>query len=125
MRLGKVYIDNAPVDNVDGLATVIPMPPFIPEILVRDHGGRPVGSTVKKRKQEELALIAATNEIALLFNAEKVNNRRGNKQTKKGRLAELIQQVLEIVTLPEHMKITNNTIRQRLKRKSVFSAIGQ
>ena len=67
MRLGKVYIDNAPVDNVDGLATVIPMPPFIPEILVRDHGGRHVGSTVKKRKQEELALIAATNEIALVF----------------------------------------------------------
>ena len=92
--LGRVaLIDNAPVDIVDKLATAVLVPPLNSEIMVRDQGGRPVGSTMKKKKQEDLALIAATNEIALVFSEVQTQNRRANKGTKKGQLAELIQQV--------------------------------
>ena len=70
---------------------VTPILVLIEENIVRIPGRRPVGSMRKKRKQDDLALVAAMNEIAFIFKEEKVNAKRINKCVKKGRLTKIIK----------------------------------
>ena len=46
---------------------VTPILVLIEENIVRIPGRRPVGSMRKKRKQDDLALVAAMNEIAFII----------------------------------------------------------
>ena len=58
--LGSATVDTTSVHTVT--------PPSTPSILaLRIKGGRPVGTTQKKMKHEELALLAAKNEITGIF----------------------------------------------------------
>ena len=110
-RLGIFYY---PTTNTDGQADaagtdIIPAPVVTPP---RTKGGRPEGSTSKRRKHYELSEIAAKNEIVTMF--EKKRKEAGTKRLKRGYLDEIIETVKQKNNL-QHITISKQCIRQRLK----------
>lgn len=87
------------------------MSPDNSEPLMQKRGGHPTRSTRKKINQNNLALIAATNQIALEYQNEKEAKKEVNKKTSKVRLTKLIIEVIEEVNLPSHFTFAENTIR--------------
>jgi len=61
--------------------------------IIVQRGGRPKGTTNKRKYIAELSLYAAKNEIAVLFENEMKQCQTAKKRTKKGRLLEIINEV--------------------------------
>ena len=80
--------------NTDGRADTAGTSNFPAPVITppRTKGGRPEGSTSKRRKHNDLSVIAAKNEIVTIF--EKKKKDAGNKRLKRGCLAEIIGTVL-------------------------------
>ena len=57
--------------------------------------GRPKGTTIKKRKVLDVALLAAKNQVADLYYELKQKARRKNKRVKKGSMKEIIEKVMK------------------------------
>ena len=94
-----------PTTNTDGRTDtagtdVNPVPVITPS---RAKGGRPEGSTSKRRKHNELSEIAAKNEIVTIF--EKKRKEAGKNQLKHGCLDEIIKNVKEKNNL-QHLTIS-------------------
>ena len=93
--------------NVVGVNT----PPVSPnydydEIMVykKPLGERPVGASHKKRKTDEMALVATINKFALLFGKEKKHAIKGNEKMVRGRLNKIISSITQKIT---HMLLSN------------------
>lgn len=84
-------------------------------VNTRIKGGRPAKSTDKKKKGNELALVASKNEIASIFAAEKKLS--GKKRLPRGRLSCIISEVKLRNNLHEDTVIMRSCIRSRLKKE--------
>ena len=87
-------------------------------------GGRPVGSTISKRKICELSIISAKNEIAVKFSNEKSQVPEGER-LKRGRLREIVEEVKSNRNLPPNLLQYNkglcNQIRTRTLRNKLIT----
>ena len=90
-------------------------------LMVRGAGGRPKGSTDKKRRIGEVAIVAAVNEITCEFKRVYDRSNRKNKRVKRGYLLNLIKRIKTKNNIPDNVNIRETTIRQRVKRKRVFT----
>ena len=89
------------------------------EMVVRGPnavGGRPIGTTKKKRKLDAMAMVSSMNEIALQFEKEKKKAKDSGKRMKKGRIDEIIDAVKKQNNLPDKCVIKKEVIWQRIKR---------
>ena len=84
----------------------------------RTKGGRPSGTTDVKKKNSEMAIIAAKNEICLQFDKDK--KRAGKKRLERGYLTKLISHVKLSNGLGEDADISKACIRQRYKKARLF-----
>ena len=80
-------------------------------------GGRPVGSTNKKRKTNEMAAIATINEITLEYEKEKKKARGNNTRVVRGMLDDIIMKIKTKNKIPS-LNISKSLIHQRLKRNT-------
>ena len=62
----------------------------------KKHGGRPIGTTNKRKKVSELSLYAAKNEITEIFQKQPKQCKSKDKRIKKGMLLSII--------LPDHKR---------------------
>ena len=85
----------------------------------RKKGGRPKGSTEAKKKHTTDAIIAAKNEIAILF--EKAREQAGGARVSKGCIKLIIDDIKRKRKLPEGTIINMDTIRKRVSRNRAFS----
>ena len=97
-------------------------PPHV--ILVSDDdvkvkGGRPLGTSKKRKLDESLALLAAKNEITSEYKLQM--EKSSVKRMKKGSLAEIIIEVKRKNNLNQDVVILESTIRKRLTRGTTFS----
>ena len=81
----------------------------------RLKGGRPVKSTDKRKKDNELAIIASKNEIASIFAKEKKLS--GKKRLPRGRLGRIIAEVKVRNNLLDDTIIKSSCIRSRVKKQ--------
>ena len=98
---------------------VAPAPlPMIPDPVVRLKGGRPAGTTQKKTKHLELAILAAKNEITEIFVKEKMSC--GEKRLPPGKLLSIISEVKKRNCLPVDTIILESGIRSRVKKQRLL-----
>jgi hypothetical protein len=108
-------------DNADGVAALIVMEE------ARDRGGRPKGTTMKRKRTTNLAVIAATNEIASLYahkmREEKMKTETGyaKQRVSKNMLVKLIDEIKKKNNIPSNITIQPSTIKKRILRGSIFS----
>ena len=84
----------------------------------RIKGGRPSGTTDVNRKNSEMAIIAAKNEICLQFDEDK--KRAGKKRLGRGYLTKLISRVKASNGLGADVDISEACVRQRYKKARLF-----
>jgi hypothetical protein len=82
----------------------------------RAKGGRPSGTTNKKKFEDVRVMISTKNEIAHRFFTEK---NAARKKLKRGRLDEIITEVKKRNNLSEDVVINKTLIRSRIK-KNIF-----
>ena len=102
--------------TTDTTSVNIVTPPATPSVPAsRIKGGRPVGTTQKNIKHNELAIVAAKNETTEIFVKEKKAS--GKKRLPPGRLAAIISEVKKRNFVPDDLKILESTIRPRVKKQ--------
>ena len=82
----------------------------------RKNGGRPLGSSDKRKRENGISVVATTNEITIAFNSEKQAAFDNKKRMKKGRLTELINEIKSKNNIATSIKIQQNTIRRQSQR---------
>ena len=87
----------------------------------RKNGGRPLGSSDKRKRENNISVVATTNEITIAFNSEKQAAFDNKKRMKKGRLTELINEIKSKNNIATSIKIQENTIRRRSQRGKMYS----
>ena len=88
--------------------------------------GRPKGTTIKKRKVLDVALLAAKNQVADLYYEVKQKARRQKKRVKKGSMKEIIEKVMKENNI-EGETIAEAAIKKRLtstRKRICFSKQG-
>ena len=104
-------------DNADRVTTIIVMEE------ARDKGGRPKGTTMKRKRTTNLAVIAATNEIASLYahkmREEKMKTETGyaKQRVSKNMLIELIKEIKKEQHPLEHHHQAKHHKKENLARK--------
>ena len=88
------------------------------EDAIWGNGGRPKGSSKKRKREIETATLAAKNEIVEKCKVEVRASKK--RRLKKGRLDEIIKSVKINNNIP-FVEIKADTIRQRIFRKTSFS----
>ena len=78
-------------------------------------GGRPVGTTEKKRKLDAMDVVSSMNEIALQYQKEKKKAKDSRKRMKKGRIDAVIDVVKKRNNLPDKSVIKKDLIWQIIK----------
>ena len=112
--------------NVEAIIQITnPLEPPIEIDAVRNLGGRPKGTTDKKRKISEANLVATVNEIALEYNNALQHNKRQKRRMKRGSLTSLIARIKAKNNVGADVIIAEETIRQRIKRDAVFTNGGR
>ena len=81
--------------------------------MSREKGGRPTGTTKKRKHSTNLAIIGAKNEITKKYKRE-LDNRTHKVRMPKGRLTAIIREVKEKSKLGADIVIAGKTIRQRI-----------
>ena len=102
--------EDAPVDLIEESR---------PPMQNRQKGGRPAGTTAKRKRVISLATVAAKNEISRIFKDEKQALRKG-KRMKRGRLEQIVTKICRKRNIPHLPEETIKTIRQREWRKRTF-----
>ena len=87
--------------------------------IERTKGGRPAGTTNKKKWLYEKASIASKNEVTTKFMEEAKNTKNG-KRMKKGVLQSIIEDVHTKRNLLPEFSVSLETIRQRVSRNSYY-----
>ena len=85
--------------------------------LERSKGGRPVGTTVDRKRLEKNAILEAKNEITVKYKMAVDAARAHNRNAKRGYLSKLIADVKKKRKI-EHVDIPLKTIQQRVFRKN-------
>ena len=70
---------------------------------------------------DEMALIATTNEIAVIYEKERKELARLNKRMKKGRLNNIIEGIKKKNGIRKDSIISKHLIRQRMKRGHIIT----
>jgi len=86
----------------------------------RVKGGRPLGTTYITKKNCELAVIAAKNEISERYDTD--TNKAGKKCLPIGHFTRVICEVRKSNVLPDDIVISEACIWKRFKKKSFFVA---
>ena len=89
-------------------------------MIDRPKGGRPTGSTNEKKRLDEVALVAARNEIALIFGKEKKRAQKDHTRMKRGLLQEIIKDVKKNRNIPDEVEIPADLIRKRVLRNNIL-----
>ena len=112
---------NSQQSNDEAPPTIPPPPQPPPEEKAQPNkGGRPVGTTKKRKKNKELAEISAMNEICTLFNARRLSHKE--KYGAKSRLPNgVLDDIIENVIDSHHLQncdhgITKKRVRGRFMR---------
>ena len=87
-------------------------------IQVSKETGRPKGSTEKKRKTMEIAVLAAKNQIADLYYVEVKKAGKQKRRVKKGTMADIVKKVMKENNI-EGQTISTSAIKKRLTRNKL------
>ena len=91
----------------------------------RNKGGRPQGTTLKRKRTTNLAVTAATNEIASVY-ANKMDEKKmtsgcAQQRVSKNMLVQLIDEIKTKNNIPSNVDIKPSTIKKRILRGNIFS----
>ena len=89
-------------------------------MIDRPKGGRPTGSTNDKKRLDEVALVAARNEIASIFGKERKRVQTAHTRMKPGFLEQIIMDVKKKRNIPDEVEIPADLIRKRVFRNNIF-----
>lgn len=92
-------------------------------VAARLKGGRPTGTTKKRKQEMSVAVLAYKNEIAQRYNSELDDHQSKNKRMNKGHLMEIIKEFKMKNKVSDDIGISDTTIRQRVMCGSIFSHV--
>ena len=106
-------------EDTEDVMQTQPPPPIMP--IQRAKGGRAKGDTKDKRKKCADALIAARNEITMLFCEElKKKKRKRKTRVAKGAFDLIVKDIKQRRNLPDTFQMSYHTARQRVMRNKIF-----
>ena len=112
-KMGIYSCKLSATSTATGAEDVAPVTIHIAVTPERVKGGRPEGTTDKRKYNNSKAAISSKNEIVDIYFTEK--KAAGKKRLKRGRLDEIIAEVKETNKLTDNIVINKALIRQRVK----------
>ena len=89
-------------------------------VVKRNRGGRPLGSSVKRKREIDLDIVATANEITIVFKNEKKEVFSTNKRMNKGHLTKLVNEIKAKNNISPDIPILEDTIRRQTLRKVLY-----